>query len=44
MGEIALATQLITMQFAAFAFMIPLGISVGVLGVWRDGVWPLCWA
>lgn len=29
MGEVALATQLITMQFAAFAFMMPLGISVG---------------
>eukprot|EP00045_Choanoeca_perplexa_P012358 m.134720 g.134720 ORF g.134720 m.134720 type:complete len:656 (+) comp15977_c0_seq3:71-2038(+) len=28
MGEVQLATQLITLQVAAFAFMVPLGISV----------------
>jgi Na+-driven multidrug efflux pump len=37
MGEVALATQLITMQFAAFAFMMPLGISVGKLFI-RTGL------
>jgi Na+-driven multidrug efflux pump len=29
MGEVQLATQLITLEVAAFAFMVPLGISVG---------------
>ena len=29
MGQVQLATQLITLQVASFAFMVPLGISIG---------------